>query len=73
MAENYIHKKVSGKYVKSGEGLLHEGIEISDYLVMKDELFIKSKHGYAENKLRYNRSKYKTETNKIINTYNSYL
>ncbi len=69
MAENYIHKKVSGKYVISNDGLLHEGIDFCDYLVIKEGLFIKSKHGSAENKLRYNRNKYKTETNKIIENY----
>ena len=69
MAENYIHKKVSGKYVISNDGLLHEGIDFCDYLVIKEELFIKSKYGSAENKLRYNRNKYKTETNKIIENY----
>ena len=68
MAENYIHKKRSGRYIRLDDGL-HEGIDICDYLSIKDDLFIKSKYSSAENKLKYNRNKHKTETHKIIDSY----
>ena len=68
MAENYIHKKRSGRYIRLDDGF-PEGIDICDYIAIKDELFIKSKYSSAENKLKYNRNKHKTETHKIINSY----